>query len=302
MRTEKLAVASAALALAAGASAIVKPLPVPERGFISSKPGETWEQGLLSGNGTVGLNVFGQPLDETAILTHERMFIPLGKPHMPPDNGNRLFEIRNLIDRGLYRQATELALELSGQEGFLYHDHFVPTFDLKIKMDAKGEAKDYMRSVDFQTGVATVQWSDDNGTYERRSFVSRADGLAVMQIEGSAKGSVGCRLKMKVRDPHPELIGGGNSPQKPRSDNMYKFYVEKTTFAAEADALTVRQTFNHSYPGSIHAMEGIVQVVNDGGTVTKDGDELVVKGADRVLLLIDVEMLYDPAHTAMGTF
>ena len=169
----------------AGTLSFGQTLPVPERGFISSKAGETWEQGLISGNGTLGLNVFGNPLDETAILTHERLFIPQDQPHMPPANGQLLFKIRNLIDRGLYEQATELAFDLSGQEDFLYHDPFVPAFDLKILTDAKGDAKDYMRSVDFQTGQATVQWSDDRGVFQRRSFVSRADGVAVMRIDGS---------------------------------------------------------------------------------------------------------------------
>ncbi|GAH59747.1 unnamed protein product, partial [marine sediment metagenome] len=82
----------------------------PERGFISSKPGETWEEGLICGNGTIGANIMSRPLDETIILTHERLFLPSGAPLMPPDNGNRLFEIRDLIDRGLYAQATQLAL------------------------------------------------------------------------------------------------------------------------------------------------------------------------------------------------
>jgi len=47
---------------------------VPERGFISSQPGETWEQGLISGNGTLGANVLSQPLDETIIFTHHHLF------------------------------------------------------------------------------------------------------------------------------------------------------------------------------------------------------------------------------------
>ncbi|RPI42965.1 MAG: hypothetical protein EHM46_04585, partial [Bacteroidetes bacterium] len=84
-------------------------LAVPERGFISSEPARTWEEGLISGNGTVGINVLSRPLDETVIFSHERLFLPQGPPTVPPDMGNRLFEIRNLIDRGLYRQATELA-------------------------------------------------------------------------------------------------------------------------------------------------------------------------------------------------
>ncbi len=110
---------------------------VPERGFISSRPGETWEEGLISGNGTIGANVFSQPLDETIVFTHERMFLPNGDPHMPPDQAVRLFEIRDLIDKGLYRQAAQLQFDLTGQEGFMYPDPFVPVFDMTIRMNTE---------------------------------------------------------------------------------------------------------------------------------------------------------------------
>src|SRR5210317_2222393 len=65
---------------------------VPNRGFISTTPAATWEEGLISGNGTMGANVFARPLDETVIFTHERMFLPMGSPTMPPDQSARLFE------------------------------------------------------------------------------------------------------------------------------------------------------------------------------------------------------------------
>jgi len=110
----------------AGTFSFAGQLPVPERGFISSEPAETWEEGLISGNGTIGANVFSKPLDETIVFTHERMFLPQGPPTMPPDQANRLFEIRDLIDRGLYKQATQLAFDFSGQESFMYPDPFVP--------------------------------------------------------------------------------------------------------------------------------------------------------------------------------
>jgi len=93
---------------------------VPVRGFISSEPAETWEQGLITGNGTIGANVLSRPLNETIIFTHERLFLPQGPPYMPPpDTGIRLFEIRRLIERGLYRQAQQLAFDLSRQSGFM---------------------------------------------------------------------------------------------------------------------------------------------------------------------------------------
>ena len=71
---------------------------------------------------------------------------------MPPDQSARLFEIRRLIDRGLYKQACQLQFDLSGQDGFMYPDYFVPAFDLTIHTEAEGEVRDYARSVDFQTG------------------------------------------------------------------------------------------------------------------------------------------------------
>ena len=132
----------------------MKLLAMPDRGFISSAPGETWEQGRLSGNGTLGVDVLGQPVDETIIFTHHRMFLPTRAPIAPPDTSSRLFEVRRLVDRGFYKQATQLAFDLSGQSGFMYPDPFVPAFEMRISMPAQGDVRDYARSVDFHTRPA----------------------------------------------------------------------------------------------------------------------------------------------------
>ena len=92
--------------------------PVPRRGCVSVAPAETWEEGLLSGNDTIGANVLSQPLDETIIFTHARMFLPTGDPAPPPDTSRHLPEMRQLIDRGLYDQATRLGFKLSGREDY----------------------------------------------------------------------------------------------------------------------------------------------------------------------------------------
>ncbi len=93
-----------------------EPLPVPVRGFVSSQPARTWEEGLICGNGTIRANALSRPLNERVIFTHERLFLPMGPPVMPADQSARLFEIRRLIDRGLYKQACQLQYDLSGQE------------------------------------------------------------------------------------------------------------------------------------------------------------------------------------------
>jgi hypothetical protein len=276
--------------LIADSSGVSSRLQVPERGFVSSQPAETWEEGLISGNGTIGANVLSRPLDETIIFTHERLFLPKGPPTMPPEQASRLFEIRNLIARGLYRQATELAFEFSGQESFMYPDPFVPAFDLGIKMESEGDVSDYMRSMDFQTGEATVHWADKRGVFERRLFVSRAHGVAVLLITGPKPGTVNCRLKLGPRKPSEKL---GNQKLE-SSANRFKTHITDVKATADESGLTFRNSFTKAYPGSIHALEGMAYVVAKNGAARPEGETLIVTGADNVLVFIDIRMLYDP--------
>jgi len=273
-----------------GTGALAGPLPVPQRGFISSEPAETWEQGLISGNGTIGANVFSRPLNETIVFTHERLFMPTGAPTMPPDASARVFEIRRLIDRGLYRQATELAFEFSGQEGFMYPDPFVPAFDLSIKMVSQGDVRDYMRSVDFETGEATVHWADDRGVFERRLFVSRAQGIAVLLITGSKPGSVTCELKLEPRSPSEEL----GEKTVASSAQRFKENITDVNSMAFESGLTFSNGFAKTYPGSIHAINAVAHVNAMNGSRLAKGDTLTVSGTDTVLVLIDIKPIYDP--------
>ena len=284
-------------------AASLPPLESPERGFLSATPAETWEHGLIAGSGTVGANMFGRPLEETIVLTHERMFLPTGEPKMPPpDTGIRLFEIRRLIDRGLYRQATRLAFQLSGQGGFMYPDPFVPAFDMRITMGAgdasgRGPIRDYGRSVDFAKGLATVHWADKRGVFERRLFVSRPDGVVVLQMVGDKPGAIDCTLSLGPRRPSPDLPGD----QTERSNQRMKANLQDVTTTADAQTLTFRNTFAQAYPGSIQALEGVAYVVPRGGrAATRDGT-LTVTGADEVTVLIAVDVLYKAEESRLET-
>ncbi len=257
-------------------------LKTPERGFVSTRPGSTWEHGLLSGNGSVGAVVMSQPLDETVIFSHERMFLPERPPHLPPLTGPRLFEIRRLIDRGLYQQASQLAFDLSGQDGFRYPDPFVPAFELGIKMDGDPNIEGYRRGVNFETGEASVEWKDARGGYVRTLFVSRADSVAVMRIRGERPGSVNARLELRSREPGHE---------------RFRKHMRDAKAVASGEHLTYRHRFLNAYPGSIHSIEGVGRVTTRGGSTRVDGTGLLVTGADEVLLLIDVLPVYEEDKT-----
>ncbi len=290
-----IAVSVLATTLATGSTTVAAPLPVPERGFISSQPATTWEEGLITGNGTIGANVLSRPLDETVVFTHERLFLPDGKPIMPPNIAPRLFELRRLIERGLYKQATQFAFDQSTQEDFMYPDPFVPAFDLRVKMDGDQTVRDYMRSTNFQTGVTTVQWTNNVGTFARKLFVSRKDGLAVMQITGPGKGKVNCRMTLTPR----MLSDKVDSKKIEKSATLFKSHVSDIKVDAQPSAITYRNSYTKAYPGSIHALEGVAQVVTDGGTITPKGPTLSITGANSVLIFIDIELIHDPRKSKM---
>ncbi len=290
-------VLAAMFSLQAISSAAHESLAVPTRGFVSSQSAKTWEEGLICGNGTIGLNALSRPLNERIIFSHERLFLPMGDPVMPPDQSVRLFEIRRLIDKGLYKQACDLQFRLSGQNGFMYPDYYVPAFDLTIGAQAKGEIRRYARSVDFQTGEATVHWADDRGVFERRMFVSRAAGVAVLLLT-APKGALDCRLAMEPREPSDEF--NPDSDVNKRSDQVFKEHVSDIKSTSGDSWLTYSNRFTKAYPGSIHALESRVRVVAVGGTTKPQDDGVLhIAGADRILLFVDIRLLHDPAKSAM---
>lgn len=268
-------------------------LPVPGRGFLSSQPARTWEEGLICGNGTIGANALGRPLNERIIFTHERLFMPMGAPVMPPDQSGRLFEIRGLVERGLYQQATELQFNLSGQKSFLYPDSFVPAFDLAIRSAGQGEVRDYLRSVDFQTGEAVVRWADDGGAFERRMFVSRADGVAVLAISATKPCRLDCRLALEPRELGDEFNDDRDLAK--RSNQSFREHIGDIVTTATRSSLTWSNRFLKAYPGSLHKLEALARVITDGGaTEPQANGVMMIQGANRILIFVDLRPIYDP--------
>lgn len=260
----------------------------PERGFISSEPGSNWEEGLIGGNGSMGVNVLSQALDETIIFSHAKLFLPIRNPVKPPDNGDRISEIRALIDKGLYGEATALAAQFSGQEDFLGPDPFVPAFDMNIQMGSEGDISDYERSVNFMTGEAKVNWSDNRGQFERKIFVSRADSLAVLMISGP-KASVDLSFNLNSRKPKESL----DAETVAYSNQRFKEYVDAVEQEVKNGSFIYSNSFTKAYPGSVQALEGIAKVVYSNGKLVENDRSIEIKGANKILIFIDIAMLYN---------
>ncbi len=210
-----------------------------------------WENAYLSGNGKMGIVVFGSPLDETVIFgdrgfnlakTRDRSFAQVS----PAD----INAIRNDCAAGNFEEANRLAVTSSewrdGGEGNRH-----PGFKMSIIIPESGQINNYSRICNFRTGEIIVKWTDSRGEWERNSFVSRKNNVIVQYITAPTKQKLNCSIQLGI-DP------GMNFPSEMsfsnESDNNY---------------LVIHA---HYPPGTGDAgYEGVVRVVVLGGSKSING-------------------------------
>jgi hypothetical protein len=284
-------IGAAAQPLSAQSERIIQ---TPERGYVSIRPAERWEDGLMTGNGNMGAMVQGYPVDDTIVFSHAKLFLPWWPPIPPVETGSRLAELRKMIADGRYKEAADWYVALSKTQGYgekRWTDPIIPAFDLRIVTGASGHIRRYGRTLDFATGVASVGWKDLEGVFVRRLFVSRADNVAVLLIQGPGPGKLDCRLWLSQR-PSTPLTGGEDADYWKPGDKL-KSGVGETVAAASGRWLTYRSRFRRTWPGGLQGYEGIAGIFAKGGTVEPDRDSLIVKGADEALVLVRISLLKD---------
>ncbi len=253
----------------------------PARGFTSWLPGRSWEEALLSGNGTIGAMVMGRPHDETIILNHALLYLPASYPVKPINQASRLEEIRKLMLAGKYTDATKIPVEQSEKEGYdglRWTDPYMPAFDILLNM-APSNIKHYARSVNFETGECIVSWEDEGGKFQRKLFVSRADSIVVLHIRGT--GKINCSFALS---------------QRPYDWNQREFVNEavgETSTKAATEWLTYRSSFKRRWEGSLQGYEGVGRVIQKGGSSSVEENKIVIREAKEVLLLVSIKPNYD---------
>jgi hypothetical protein len=208
--------------------------------------------------------VYGDPTKETIVLNHERLYLPHRRPQIP-DLGQYLPEIRRVIrDKG-HMAARDFSMRRAAEQGhFNYHsDPFHLACELKLDMPAKGSVANYLRTTDFQTGEVAVHWSDDDGEYVRRLFVSRPDNVAVVSITRP--------------DAQPLSLTIGTPP------------ITHDLIDSELRVEKEWITYHNAYALSPGGYDNVIRVITEGGRAQSDGKKIVVSDADEVLLLMGIE-------------
>jgi hypothetical protein len=284
---------------------------VPTRGLCSTLPGSGGNDQLISGNGKMQIRVSGDPVSDRISFHSEKLLVPWKRPFEAPKIAYELPAVRKLILAGKYADALALSLDAATKDGMppgTRNHRTIAAFTMEIDQPRNGTIKNYLRTLDFESGEITVHWEDNKGSWERRSFVSRPDNVIVQRLSAPQGASLTTRISLRnnigSRYGQP---GYGNNFYRMHQPYSYLGYdpsvivaIKKYQTAVDAIAFDHRFTVHDliveghfdPFTGNI-GFAGVVRVVLDGGTASIEDGALVVEGARSLMLLTRIERYED---------
>jgi alpha-L-fucosidase 2 len=275
---------------------------VPKRGMCSTVPATREDNGLLSGNGKMWVEVFGDPFSEQIVFNEENLLQPWkGEPLEAPKIAYVLPEVRKLMLEGEYKKALDLSLAAAektetkpGTNNLRPH----PAFDMRIDTPGQHAVRDYLRTTDFESGEVKTVWTDGQGQWVRRAFVSRPDNVIVQLLTAPSGGVINATLRldtsMVLGNDHSDIpasrretiriADGGGTPL-----NLHQPGAEEIHFDQSLDlshlVLQGHYVVDHGTPGYV----SVTRVFLDGGSSKSDGNSLVLRGTHSLTLITRIE-------------
>jgi len=251
-------------------------LGTPERGFTSIQPAKNWQHSLITGNGSTGALVRGEPYNETITLSHESLYLPYEKTEGYMEMASHMQKIQQLSLNGKYVEAADMITKIREEQSYPdIRDPFIAAFNLHIQQP-EDSVNRYQRSVNFMTAEASVSVENTKNSFQRSTFVSRADDIIVIRLKGDKKLSGNFFLEGLVPENEDEkriVAEGIKSKQEGVKEGLLYF---QSLFANT-------NSFNPNI-----GYEGVGKIVTNGGSSSKTESRIVVKDAKEILLLIKV--------------
>lgn len=233
---------------------------------------DIWREGLVSGNGKVGANVYGGVKDETVMLTHHKLWHG-GKENELPDVSGAFHRLRELMDAEQFKEASWTVVNALKEQGYEAElESPFPAADFNIRISPVAGFMDYVRGVRMDSGEVFSVWREGDSMRRSELFVSRAQDVVVKRMT-SSKADLKVTLSLSVH-------------QNPGSDSLEKYgqhILESQEVHAKAPYLcyTARND-----DGTLYGVCAKAYCI--GGEMETERDTLKITGAESILVLIKV--------------
>ena len=235
------------------------------------KPAEAWTDALPIGNGRLGAMVFGGVERERIQLNEETLWD--GGPR-DTNNPNAL-EALPKVQQLLFDDKNEEATKLAG-ETMLGVPERIKSYqslgDLFLEFSHDGDPTEYRRELNLNTGIAKTTYRCGDVNFSREVFATAVDNLIVVRIESGTAGQLAFDIAITREQ-------------------------DATVEAIAANILRLNgQCGNDGMHFSVY-----LQVQIEGGKVQSENDQLAVRDANRVTLLLAAATSYINQNDASGS-
>ncbi len=229
------------------------------------KPAMVWTDALPIGNGRLGAMVYGNPAVERLQLNEETIWAGHPNNNANPDALKAIPEIQNLIWKGEFLKAQNMASEkvmANTNSGMPYQ-----TFgDAYISMPGISDYTDYYRELSLDSARTVTCWTSHGVRYIREAVASLADNVIMVRLTAD----------------HPGCITFNASFSSPQSDVIIR--------SENGESLLEGVTANHEgLKGKVRFMGRMTARVKGGKAQQTSRDGIVsVKNADEAVIYITI--------------
>ena len=236
------------------------------------QPAQEWTDALPVGNGRLGAMVFGNPFKERIQLNEESLWAGTAMNSNNPEAYKHLKEVQQLILDGKIKESVDLAsATMLGTPPRVRS--YQTLGDIFIDYGIK-DTTNYRRELDLNTGVAKTTFTSQGVDYTQDVFASAPDNLIVIHLKASKKGALNATIRLERE-----------------KDAVVKADIQKILM----DGQIVDVEDSLAGPGGPHmkfaAQLKAPRVKN--GTVSIEGQSMVIKGSDEIVLLFTAATDYN---------
>ena len=229
-----------------------------------SAPAKEWVEALPIGNGSMGAMIFGGVGTERIQFNEDTLWTGHPQDYQHPGAAEVLPELRRLLFEGKQKQAQDLAMDRFMSEP-LRQCAYQPFGDVRLTFQGHDTPRNYTRSLDLETALASVRYEVNGIPFTRECFASYPDHILAIRLEAGSPGALSFDAVFDC--PHEE----------------------HTQTSPGADTLILAGRVTHTGESGTESQlrfEARMQVQVQGGTGVATKDGIQVRGATSAVLYL----------------
>ncbi|MBQ3048226.1 MAG: glycoside hydrolase N-terminal domain-containing protein [Clostridia bacterium] len=227
-----------------------------------------WRQGLPTGNGKVGLMVYGGSGREVVVVNHTDLWWQ-GKTGVLPDVSDKVKNIAKNLASSNYREAeTVLTNALNAKNYKPECAYPLPLCDLVFTSAVDGCVSDYFRALNLESGEIRTEFKCKNIKQTRDIFVSRVNDVICYEI--NCPKHLNGEFTIELHDK--------SNNRMPNYESFDIDLVGESKTDKDFVVFTCRNTDGTDFGC-------VAKVLCYGGVMTKNANKFFVKNADKVFIM-----------------